>query len=59
MDQIVSWKDASNQSALSYIFLVINHMLDPKTSEVGCQQIGRLITTLMRQPSPVSFTIWL
>lgn len=53
MDQIINWKDDKDQSALSYIVLVINHMLDPKTSEHGCQQIGRVITTLMRQAAHV------
>ncbi len=55
VDQIVYWKDDGGQSALNYIVLVINHMLDPKTSENGCQLIGRLITTLMRHTAQVKF----
>lgn len=57
IDQIVYWKDESGQSALNYIVLVINHMLDPKTSENGCQLIGRLITTLMRHTAQVIIII--
>lgn len=53
IDQIVNWKDDKGQSALNYIVLVINHMLDPKTSENGCQNIGKLITTLMRHTAQV------
>ncbi len=33
--------------------MVINHMLDPKTSENCCTSIGKLITTLIRQTSHV------
>lgn len=54
MDQIINLKDGKNQSALSYIILVINHILDPKTNEIGCQQIGKLITTLMRHTTQVN-----
>lgn len=53
IDQIVNWKDDKGQSALNYIVLVINHMLDPKTSENGCSFIGKFITTLIRQTANV------
>lgn len=48
VDQIINWKDDEGVSALNYIVLVINHMLDPKTSENGCSFIGKFITTLIR-----------
>lgn len=53
IDQIINWKDEKGTSALSYIVLVINHMLDPKTSENSCSFIGKLINTLIRQTAHV------
>lgn len=53
IDQIVLWKDDKGTSALNYIVMVINHMLDPKTSENGCTSIGKLINTLIRQTAHV------
>ena len=53
IDQIVNWKDEKGISALNYIVLVINHMLDPKTSENGCSFIGKFINTLIRHTAPV------
>ena len=47
IDQVVNLKDDKGVSALNYIVLVINHMLDPKTSENGCSFIGKLINTLI------------
>ncbi len=42
MDQIVACKDAKGTSALTYVVLVIEHMLDPATSEHGCSFIGKV-----------------
>lgn len=53
IDQVINWKDEKGTSALSYIVHVINHMLDPKTSENGCSFIGKLINSLIRQTAPV------
>jgi hypothetical protein len=53
IDQIVNWKDDKGVSALNYIVLVINHMLDPKTSENGCSFIGKLINTLIKQTANI------
>ncbi len=53
INQIVDWKDDKGQTALNYIVLVVNHMLDPKTGDSGCQQIGKLITTLMRHTAHI------
>lgn len=53
VDQIVIWKDEKGTSALNYIIMVINHMLDPKTSENGCSSVGKLINTLIRKTAHV------
>ena len=52
-DQIFSWKDEKGQSALNYLVIVINHMLDPKTSENVGASIGKLINTLIRQTAHI------
>jgi hypothetical protein len=53
IDQIINWKDEKGVSALQYTVLVIDHMLDPKTSENGCSYVGKFITTLIRRTSHV------
>lgn len=52
-DQLIAWKDEKSVSALTYIVHVINHMLDPKTSENSCSFIGKFINTLIRHASHV------
>lgn len=52
-DQIVNWKDDKGISALNYIVLVINHMLDPKTSENSCSFIGKFITALIKNTANI------
>jgi hypothetical protein len=53
IDQVVNCQDSKGVSALNYIVLVINHMLDPKTSESGCSFIGKFINTLILHTSHV------
>jgi hypothetical protein len=53
IEQVINWHDEKGVSALSYIVMVINHMLDPKTSENSCSFIGKLINTLIRQTAAV------
>jgi hypothetical protein len=53
IDQIINWKDDKGQSALNYILLVVNHMLDQKTNEMGCVYVGKFITTLIRRTAHV------
>lgn len=40
-------------TALHYILMVINHMLDPKTSENSCSFIGKFITTLIKNTANI------
>ena len=53
VEQVISWRDEKSVSALSYIVMVLNHMLDPKTSENSCSFIGKFINTLIRQTANV------
>jgi hypothetical protein len=50
---VTAWRDEKGVSALNYIVMVINHMLDPKTSENSCSFIGKFINTLIRQTATV------
>ncbi|RNA14456.1 importin-9 [Brachionus plicatilis] len=52
-DQIVNWKDDKGMSGLHFIVMVLNHMLDPKTSENSCSFIGKFITTLIKNTANI------
>jgi hypothetical protein len=52
-EQVINWHDDKGLNALHYIVMVINHMLDPKTSENSCSNIGKLITSLIRHTANV------
>lgn len=48
-EQIIAWRDAQGNSAISYIVRATSHLLDPRASEFTASFVGRLVTTLIKK----------
>lgn len=48
-EQIINWRDAQGNSAISYIVRATSHLLDPRAAEFTASFVGRLVTTLIKK----------